>query len=630
MGGDELEKIVSDSTAQEIVTKLSDNLEQNISILEAMISKTEDFYGLVAARLPEIEQNIDETIEETELLINYFIETESNESEVNGGFQMAEVLGNLQKRINQVYDSLSARDEISEVLEGFVIDSTDDQAQFSEVLNLIEELDEVLSELEDLSINAIIVSSKAGDKGAGFRVISNEINRLSADIKEKYNFIEESMLNLQNWYDDFTDDLHRLAEIEETVATDYKQEVKGVFNEILASLQTISDMLKDFMDHINQAVAPIYDIMVLTQNQDIIRQNLENLIKIISNTYQEVKGLNLIGMGDKEILDHLVFMSEVFNLSQKLMTNILQQLQDSLFAIQDKFTEMDLNLNEIKEDGKELTSFLAGRPEEENRTVEEERVSLELIYQNLINFIPKLTNALEELDDKYVHVLDNKMIFYDNMKKIQEQFTEINGVANQFNKIRLLAKIEFSRMPTAKQSFADDIEAAIKDFINSSDHNQRLYSDLKVHLEENYKQFMAISSKTRDTINQSNEVIAESEDKLLLTKRLIKEAIQALQQSINDLVSEVTMVNQQIDECHTLQTEGQSVIDSLEEFKLEVIELKESYLEKAGLESWEEHNERLQELVIQFTSYLERKTAQDEIDDLDIEVGSEGGELTLF
>ena len=277
-----------------------------------------------------------------------------------------------------------------------------------------------------------------------------------------------------------------------------------------------------------------------------------------------------------------------------------------------------------------MTSFLAGRPEEENRTVEEERVSLELIYQNLINFIPKLTNALEELDDKYVHVLDNKMIFYDNMKKIQEQFTEINGVANQFNKIRLLAKIEFSRMPTAKQSFADDIEAAIKDFINSSDHNQRLYSDLKVHLEENYKQFMAISSKTRDTINQSNEVIAESEDKLLLTKRLIKEAIQALQQSINDLVSEVTMVNQQIDECHTLQTEGQSVIDSLEEFKLEVIELKESYLEKAGLESWEEHNERLQELVIQFTNYLERKTAQDEIDDLDIEVGSEGGELTLF
>ncbi|SJZ41042.1 methyl-accepting chemotaxis protein [Selenihalanaerobacter shriftii] len=617
----------SSQVFQNIIDDLNYSLKHNIESLEDIIDKTEDFYGLISNRLPEIEENIDETIEETKLLINYFIETDEPESEIDTNFQMNEVLENLEEKIHQVYDSLSARDKVSEILDDFIMDNDEEEAQFMEVLNLIEELEEVLSELEDLSINAIIVSAKAGKDGAGFRVISNEINRLAANIKDKYEFIEESILTLQKWYQGFTGDLNELGTIEENISSNYRMEIKEIFEDILDSLQTIADMLKDFMGHIQQSVEPIYDIIILAQNQDIIRQNLENLIEIMLSTQQEIKDFEVANSEEEVILNKLVFITEVLNLSKKLMNNILKQLHDSLFTIQEEFTQMSSDLNEIREDGEQLSLFFAGGSNGSGST---DKVSLELIYQRLIDFIPKLTSELEGIEDRYSHLISDKAVFYENMNKIQDQFSDISGVAGQFNKIKLLAKIEFTRMLGTKKDFAKDIESAIKDFIDSSKYNQQAYNDLKENLETNYSQFIDISVEVKNKINQSTQTIADSEEKLLLTKQLIKEAIQALQQSIDGLVCEIETVNQQIDECYTLQDQGEEIIDSLEEFECKALQLKEDYLTKIGQDDWVGHNERLQELMNEFTSYLERKTAQEEITDLEIDVGSEGGELTLF
>jgi methyl-accepting chemotaxis protein len=628
-----LQELVSKEEAYDKIEKVNKELSDDIEIIEKMIDKTEDFYGLIADKLPKIENNIDETIEETKLLINYFIETKDMDLKLDQGFKMSEVLEGLEEKIKKAYTSLSAQEDISDMLEGFMMAEDNEEAQFSKVLDLIKELEEVLSDLEDLSINAIIVSAKAGEQGAGFRVISNEINKLSADIKNKYKFIEESILILQGWYKDFTTNLGDLVEIEENIATKYGVEIEKAFNDILDSLQIIANMLKDFIDNIQWAIEPVYEIMVLTQNQDIIRQNLENLIKILKEAQVEINNLSLEDMNQEGALDILVFMNDVFNLAQKLMHSILSQLEDSLFAIQNKFKEMDLNLKEIKEDGEELTTFFAGKKEINKinqETISENNVSLELIYKNLATYISEFMERLGEVKNNYSNLRDNKDVFYENMERIQDQFEEISKIANQFNKIKLLAKIEFTRMPNTKQSFVDDIEMAIEDFIESSDNNQNLYDDLKDNLETNYNEFIKMSIQTIEVVSRSASMIEEPKDKLLLTKKMIKEAIQALQHSIENLVTEVSVVKKEMKECHNLKEKGQEVISSLEYFQNEVLELKEIYLDQLGVDNWTEKNDRLNELIDKFTSYLERKTAQEEVADLDIDVGSEGGELTLF
>ena len=606
--------------------KLNYDLTPQLDHLETMIDKTEDFYGLISDELPKIESEIDDTIEETELLISYFTNSEEEINEEQGlgeGFQILEVLETLEAKINRVYDSLSAREDISEVLESFVDDSSEGKTDFERILTLIDELEQTLKKLNNLSINAIIFSVKSDQEGAAFRVISDEINDLSSQLQEQYETIKEQIISLKNWNDEFALELEELIKTETKISNEYKVEIKEIFSEVLESLQTTSNILRDFMDHVQQAVEPVYDILVLVQNQDIIRQNLENLIEILMNLKEELNAIDFNRMETEEILDRLVFINNTTKLSQRLMDNILEQLSESLFNIKDKFSQMKNDLLNIKEEGNELVNFFAGEDKEEE-------TSIDLIYERLVNFVPGLIEHLDELEDKYEEIITSNDQFYENIEGLQTGFFEIDKIADRFKKVEVLAKIEFTRVSSQDKSFIKNIEEAIENFIRSSQENQELYFQLKDDLIADYKEFVQLAEANQTEINDSSEIISDSEEKLLLTKKMVKEAIQGLHDSVGNLISEIFKVNDQLDEVQRLENRGYKVIEFLSDLEEESTALKEEYLAEVEAEEWEENNERLKELEEKFTSYLERKTAQDEITDMEIDTGSEGGELTLF
>ena len=607
--------------------QLNYDLNKQISILETMIARTEDFYGLISDELPEIESEIDDTIEETELLISYFTDSEEKDNEITEGFQILEVLETLESKINRVYNSLSAREDISKVLESFVSDNNDETTDFAKILTLIDELRQTLKKLNNLSINAIIFSVKSDQEGAAFRVISDEINDLSSQIQEEYETIKDKIIKLKDWNDQFAEELEQLIKTETRISNEYQVEIKEIFSEVLESLQTTSNILKDFMDHVQQAVEPVYDILVLVQNQDIIRQNLENLIEILNTLKEELSAINLTKMKPKEILDRLVFIINTTQLSQRLMDNILQQLNESLFDIKNKFLEMKNDLLEIEEEGSELVNFFAGANKEEGHKLN----SIDLIYQELVEFVPGLIDQLDELQDEYQKIITDNDQFYNNIEGLQTGFSEIDKIADRFKKVEVLAKIEFTRVSNQDDSFIKNIEEAIENFINSSQENQALYFELKDKLIADYQEFVELAEANQSEIEASSEIISDSEEKLLLTKKMVKDAIQGLHGSVGNLISEILNVNQQLDEVQKLEDKGDTVIQFLAELEEESMALKEKYLDKLGEEEWEENNQRLKSLEEKFTSYIERKTAQEEINDFeDIDTGSEGGELTLF
>ena len=605
---------------------LNYDIGQQIDVLTTMIDRTEEFYGLISDELPTIESEIDDIVEETELLISYFTDSQTRETEIEEGFQILEVLETLESKINRVYDSLSARENISEILESFVTDSDQERTDFSQILNLIDELEDTLKKLNNLSINAIIFSVKSDQEGAAFRVISDEINDLASEIQSEYETIKEQILNLKDWNDKFAQELEQLIATETKIANEYQLEIKEIFSKVLNSLQTTSNILRDFMEHVQEAVEPVYDILVLVQNQDIIRQNLENLIEILTTLKDELRAINSKQMETKEILDRLVFIINTTQLSQRLMDNILQQLNESLFDIKNKFLEMKNDLLGIEEEGAQLVDFFAGEKEQQ----EENSTSIDLIYQELIEFVPGLIEQLTKLEDKYQEIITDNDQFYNNLEGLQTGFSEIDQIADRFKKVEVLAKIEFTRVSSQDNSFIKNIEEAIENFIDSSQENQDLYFKLKDKLISDYQQFVELAEDNKSKISNSSEIISDSEDKLLLTKKMVKDAIQGLHKSVGDLISEILHVNDQLGEVQKLEDKGNKVIEFLNELEIESKELKEKYLDELGAEEWQENNQRLKELEEKFTSYIERKTAQEEITDMEIDTGSEGGELTLF
>jgi len=61
---------------------------------------------------------------------------------------------------------------------------------------------------------------------------------------------------LQNWYQGFTDKLQKLIKLEEEIGDKYEIEIEEIFTEVIFSLQTVTDILEDFMTYIQQAVDP--------------------------------------------------------------------------------------------------------------------------------------------------------------------------------------------------------------------------------------------------------------------------------------------------------------------------------------------------------------------------------------
>lgn len=607
-----------------ILLKMVNQLwDSNITAIEKMIEQTEEFYGLIADRLPKLEKSIDETIKETELLISFFFETDKEKNKYD--YMMAEVLNELKKKINNLSSSLSGREKLLDGLEGFITDSKDDrQVKFTEILKMIKEIKRVLTQLKILSINVNVFSAQIGDRGLGFRVITKEINQISEKVNNIYQVVENNILTLQEWHRNFTENLNILFREEEVIKGEYRKEVEELFDNVFKSLQEIAVLLKNLLTNIHHAIEPISKIIILTQHQDIIKQNLENLANIIKKSKQE---LNLFRQkkNDMTSRDLIVFLIDSSSLSEKLTVNIIDQLEVSLFSIKEHFEEMNSSLVELKEDNQILTEFFAG----EKGGGEKDRVSLEYIYKKLLVYIPKLKQAMSRLSSTYDGMIKNKDVFFTNMREINDAFTRISSYAEMFGKIKIMAKIEFARLQIDNQ-FINDIQLAIDDFIGTSKQNQKTDQDLKQILETNFAQFITLAEKNSNYINSSFKTIDGSREDLLLTSQLIGEAIQSLEKSIDELLIELIYINEKMSDCFNLNEIGLQVQKSFNTIKDDCERILAQYSNNNDVNDWKTNNKKIQELVEEFTSYLERKTARDELKNLDLDVGTEGGEIILF
>ncbi|MFW5787140.1 MAG: hypothetical protein ACOCV3_02620, partial [Halanaerobiales bacterium] len=139
-----------------------------------------------------------------------------------------------------------------------------------------------------------------------------------------------------------------------------------------------------------------------------------------------------------------------------------------------------------------------------------------------------------------------------------------------------------------------------------------------------------IARQNQDKLDLSSKSIASSKEQLQITKQLIKEAIQALSSTLNSLSQQIIELNEDYFECLSLEEEANGIITVFKEINKWAISEKDKYLKAVDKDQWDKISNHLESLIEEFTSYVERKTAQEEFKDLDVDVGDKEGELTLF
>lgn len=606
--------------------------KENIKTIQKMIDTTEEYYYQISKKLPEIEEEIDNTIEETQILISYFINPEGNEDSNEGEqkYILKEIIFDLEQKINKAYNSLMSKEEIYDRLSVFLQEGKEGRVEFDQIIELIQGLRGVLKDLKNLSINANIHALQVGEKGAGFKVVSKEINKLSLEAEDKYEDLEDKVLQLREWYQQFKVNIEESIEFEESIKKSFKGKIEKIMGEIISSLNSVSGLLQDFTEQINWAVEPIGEILVLVQNQDIIRQNLENMIKILQSSQTEIESFKGESERDfSQILNYLIFISDVSQLGSELMSGVVEQLNNSLYSIKEKFQEMEDRLQTILRDNDFVIDFLVG----DNRKlakdiVDEETAGLEFIYEDILEFIPEFKKDLEKIGTKYNKLTANRTQFNSSLEEVKKEFKTIKKLADRMERVGLYAKMELTRINDDK--FIGDFEEIIGEFSQTSKQEKEIFNKLSSRLEDNYDKFMEIARQNQDKLDLSSKSIASSKEQLQITKQLIKEAIQALSSTLNSLSQQIIELNEDYFECLSLEEEANGIITVFKEINKWAISEKDKYLKAVDKDQWDKISNHLESLIEEFTSYVERKTAQEEFKDLDVDVGDKEGELTLF
>ena len=610
---------------EDLIRFSQDQFVYSSKILEEMIDVTEKYYIDVSERLPDIEEEIENTIEETNILISYFVNPEAHKhTDEEKHYLIREIIQDLEDKINEAYDNLLNKEETKQILSGFFSEGESDNMDFHEMLELIKNLQSVLKNLKNLSINANIHAHQVGKKGAGFKVVSNEINQLSTEAEKDYSKLSKEMQEFNEWYKNFKTKLESVFDQEENIKNNFKVLSEEIMKKIVGSLNTIAHLLNDFTEQIEWSVEPIGGILLLVQNQDIIRQNLENMINIMEKSSKESeKFLGKDDFNDKQTLDYLVFMMDLSNLSRRLMESIIEQLNESLLAIQERFEDIEKRLGQVLRDNDFVIEFLIGQ---ENNL--ESPSTIEFIYEDIFNFIPKFKTNLDKIKSEYVNLSKEKEEFHNYLENLSESIKSINKLANRLGKIRIYARIELTRINEKK--YIQDFEETIGEFVETSNKENELYNKMSKQMISNYNDFVELADENKYKLENSTISIEESSEQLHVTKQVIREAIHALSKNIDNLSREIIELNEDFSKCQELENQAKELIEIFNEINREAFELKEEYESNLEVDGWEISHDHLEELISEFTSYVERKTAKDEYEDFDVDVGSEGGDLTLF
>ena len=612
--------------------KYKDNFIKVEKDIENYMNELEDLYTSVYDRLPKVEEEIEITLSEMDILINYFFEDDSSDFNEDGA-TVGEILEYIKKSLHKLEDVFLQEGSIKETLDKFYNEQTEDG--IDQLYKNIKKIETKVDDVEITSLNAIIYGAKLGDKGKSFVTITDEIIELSKKMDQKYQEIIKVIDQLKKWEESFKENVSNIVELTENIQTKSEDTINKLFSELYDSLEQIVYLLKDQKQSIEEAIEPIAKLMNSIQQQDILRQGLENLIKCLSDGHKNLEELiddknngsteDNYDEGNYE-LDKITFAYQILQLSEELITNIEENYAKAYKELNAPVEKIREKMLEIKEEGSIITDFLGG-----SGYIKEQNV-IKNVFNNIQLFIDKFEKELEGFEREIDKLRGVDSEFYENMKILNSKIDEMKFEVNFLKKFAVYSRIELARLDLEKSHFNKEVTGVTEDTNKVVNESCDKIASLNKQLEESLSKFEYLLNYNKTAIGNINDSLREDKERVNTLEKLITNTVITLGNSSDLLLQEV-------DKALQVLVRGEDFSNKLNETKNEIYSLKEDILElrngmlsKYGLDEWEISKENLNEIINYLTTRGERIKAQDVYEEsgVELEAGSEGGDLTLF
>lgn len=474
-------------------------------------------------------------------------------------------------------------------------------------------------ELEIISLNAMVISIKSGEKGRAFSCITENLKSLSARMIALSNelILDEKRLLERNetLKESFQAVLSAQKNVLDTHAADSESDIAPVLSEASLSLGRM-------IENALEVSAPILEAMSGIQLQDIIRQSIDQILLALP----ELQGPTDEGSVE-ERLDRLTLDADLLDICLRISGDVLSNLDSSLSTFSSNWTRVHEILDSVE---RSRVDFIDRYLDTRNQSGK----SIPAILDAMTNGFAEYISHINLYQRGQKTMVRESSLIVTQVKHLRILFDSIKPIIARLQHVRITQQIEVAKNPAI---------AAVKDTV---DHMSELImqadarvQDTRKELEEfiegidsltsNYSADSETDQRSLEKIKQEKTLffgkMREYQDELarnVVHLEVYPDSFQSLCAEIDSMLGELTAIRDSVG----------AVNDRLGAMYAHCTGDRDRLLAESGLADWQIHDDRFRAMIERFT-ITSHKEAGGEIGGFDVDKGLdsiESGDVTLF
>lgn len=277
------------SSSLKLSSDISDNVSSSSEELTAVMKDTAKNFQNELAQVEEISTAISELSSTSKEVSANAVQAEDETRKAIKNVQQGN--SNLEQSIALIQNINESVQETATMIEALRNSALD----IGEVTNVISSISE---QTNLLALNAAIEAARAGEQGRGFAVVADEVRNLAGKTQESTQSIQDIITKLQAQSEQANDNMIKnVSAIRESVTL--SENVKGSFNDIIHSVQAISDINTLVATASQEQYCVTEDIAKnTTRTFDLVNEN----VAAINQIEQAAQELALLAEKQKEEL----------------------------------------------------------------------------------------------------------------------------------------------------------------------------------------------------------------------------------------------------------------------------------------------------------------------------------------